>query len=190
MTDLAKVARAVTAKSLEYFVRAGGPGQSGHGGIRCGFIPILHGLDERRFGFVRRGHFGFVHCAHRPIAFARVLRLGGFEGVERPENGEPAVGIRRGNAGKVSGIDDQHGVKFEADRARLNVPDPCEEQCGQQLPIAQSPANAKRDLFQEAVTRRILKQMDKGLNLGLQANDFGVKPGFLGGDSRQARQER
>ena len=41
-----------------------------------------------------------------------------FEVVERPEDRQPAVLGRRGQAGQVGRVHDQHGVELEADRGR------------------------------------------------------------------------
>ena len=50
-----------------------------------------------------------------------VLRLRTLEIVDRPKQRQPAIAIRGGQARQVGGVDDQHGMKLEADRPGLNA---------------------------------------------------------------------
>jgi hypothetical protein len=54
------------------------------------------------------------------------------------KKGKPAVGIRSALAGEMSGIDDQHRVKFETYGAGLNVAHPGQKQ--RREPVAVSGA--------------------------------------------------
>src|SRR5882724_1899417 len=131
VADLAEIARAIAAKDFEYLLGASGASQSGYRSVGGGFIPMVHGFEEGRFGFWRTRDSGLDGWRHGPVPLADILGLRVFEGVKRPEYGQPPIGVRGGNAGQVSGVDHQDGMEFEADRAGLDVPNSREQQCCQ-----------------------------------------------------------
>ena len=55
----------------------------------------------------------------------------------------------------MRGIDDEDGVKFEADGARLNIADTREKQCGEELAIGQAAPKPGGNFFEQAPNGRI-----------------------------------
>jgi hypothetical protein len=101
MADLAKIAHAIATENLEHFLRAGGAGEGCYRQIGGGLIPVVHGIGKGLAGFMGWRKFRFIDRSHRPIALFDILRLGGFEVVERPKDREPTIGIRRRQAGEM-----------------------------------------------------------------------------------------
>ena len=93
VSDLVKVAHAITAEQLENLMRPRGAGQPGHGRVRRGFVPFVHGLDEGPPGLVAGRHRRFIHRSQPPAALAEVRSLGTLELVGRPKQRQPAVGL-------------------------------------------------------------------------------------------------
>ena len=99
---------------------------------------------------------------------------GALEVIERPEDRQPAMLGRRGQAGQVGRVDDQHGVELEADRRpRLDVLHAGQQQRGQQLAIAQALVNPAGDFFEQPVARRLFDQPHERLDLGSSRTTFG-----------------
>lgn len=63
-------------------------------------------------------------------------------------------------------------MKFKADRSRLDIADPGQEQAGDDLSIGQSPFNPGGDLFKDAFARGILQESYEWFNLWMEANYF------------------
>ena len=113
--------KGAAAKDLEDLVRACGARQTDDGGIRGGFIPVVHRFPERLSGAMTGRHGRLLDWRHGPIPFAHIGGLRTFELVDGPEDGQPTIGVGRGQTGQVGGVDHQDRVEFEADGARLDV---------------------------------------------------------------------
>jgi hypothetical protein len=128
-------------------VRAGRAGQPDDRGVRAGFIPVVHRLEEGSFRFVGGRDFRFLNRPHRPIALFHVRGLRTLEGVDGPKDGQPAIGVRRGKAGQVSRIDDENRVELEAHGTRLNVAHARQQKRGDDLAISRAAPNARSDFL-------------------------------------------
>ena len=131
------------------------------------------------FGVFGGRESGFVDGGHGPVSLADVFGLRGFELVDRPEDGQPPVAVGGGEAGQVRGVDDENGVKFEADRAGLDVAHAGEEERGEDLRIGGALVlDAVRDLLEDTFTRGIFEEADEGFDFGMKPNDPGIESGF------------
>src|SRR5882724_4557082 len=77
-------------------------------------------------------------------------------------------------------------MKFEPDRARLNIPDPCEQEGRQQFTISKAVVDAGSDFFEQFVARSVFEETDEWLEVGVELDDSRVEPRFLGGNAGQA----
>ena len=151
VADGAEVPGPVPVEQLEDLAQARRPGQTRHGGVGCRFVPAVHGLDQCLPGLAGSGHRGFVHGAHGPTAFPDVLGLGLLEIVQRPEDGQPTIGVGGGQGGLVDRMDHQHGMELEAHRrTRPDAAHARQQQRRQDLAVAQAASNPGGRLFQEA----------------------------------------
>ncbi len=87
----------------------------------------------------------------------------------------------------MSGVDDEHRVEFEADGTRLNAAYAGKHERAQDLLIAGAAANARADLFEQAVARGVLNQANQRLDIALHGGESALH--LLGGERRQVFQE-
>jgi hypothetical protein len=189
VSNVAKVTRAVVCEYLEQLIRSGGACEPDHGGIRGGLVPIIHCPAKRLERTMARWDRRFVHRRHRPVALLHIGRLRGFELIDRPENRQPAIRIRRGQAGQMRGIHDQHRVEFETHRTRLNVAHARELQRGENFPITQSAFDARGDFLEHAFARRRFEQPHQRLDFRMQLNCSRIQLYFLGRNRRKLREK-
>ena len=69
-----------------------------------------------------------VQRPHPPTGFPRGCRLRVLEIIERPEDRQPPIRIRRRDAGQMRRVHHQHRMKLEPHRPRLHVPHPGQQQ--------------------------------------------------------------
>ena len=100
--------------------------------------------------------------------------------IERPEDRQPTVGVGRRKAGEMGGVDHEHGVEFEADRARLNVAHASQQQGREQIAIAQSALDSGGDFLQQPFARRVFEKADQWFNFRIKSDDVRFEFG-LGG---------
>src|SRR5215831_13869876 len=90
----------------------------------------------------------------------------------------------------MRGVDDEDGMKFKADRLRLDIADTSEKQCGEEFAIGQPAAKASANFFEQFFTRSVFEETDERFDIGVEADDFGIELGFRGGDAGQAGEKR
>jgi hypothetical protein len=189
VADFAEVTGAVAGEDFKDFIRAGGADQTDDGGVRGRFVPIIERFDERRAGFVAGRNRFFFDWAEGPVTFPDVGGLRAFELIDGPENGQPAIRIGRGEAGEMRGINDEDGVKFEADWSRLDVADSGEQESGKDFAIRKTATNFGREFLKNAFARGFLEKADERLDFGMQSDGFGIKFSFVGTNGTEAREE-
>jgi len=89
----------------------------------------------------------------------------------------------------MGGIDDEHGVEFEAHGSWLDIAHTSELERGEHLAIGGAAFDAGGDLFQQLCARGVFYQADEWFNLGTELDEFGVCLGFGGGNRRELRKE-
>src|ERR1043166_9460992 len=89
----------------------------------------------------------------------------------------------------MSGVHDQHGMKFETDWSWLDVPDARQHQRGNHLAIAQAMANSMRNFLQQPVARSLFKQFDQTFDFRPQLNRVRLQFRLVGGNARQPRKK-
>ena len=80
-------------------------------------------------------------------------------------------------------------MEFEADRPRLDVAHPGQQQRRNQVAVTQTPFDFGASLFEQPFARRVLQEAHEGLNLRIETNDIRIKLRFFGGHRAQIRQE-
>ena len=185
--EFAKIPGTVPAEQFKNRMGAGAAHQTADGGISRSLIPVLHRFDEGFPGFLRWRHRQFIGRAHRPVAFLHVLCLRRFEIIERPENRQPAVRIRRRQAREVRGVDHQHRMEFEADRPRLNVAHTGQQQGREQVAVTHTAPDFRGNFFKQPLARCVFEETNQRLHLRTEPNDSYA--GFRGGNGRHSKSE-
>jgi hypothetical protein len=70
----------------------------------------------------------------------------------------------------VRRVDDEHGVELEANRPRLDIADPGQQQCGNRLAVAEAPTNAMAQLLENPFARRVFEQSHERFDLTAEPN--------------------
>src|SRR5262249_45861765 len=184
VADVAEVAGAVAQEDLEDLPQPRRAREGGDGAVGPLRVPVVHRLHEAGLRLVGGGEPGLLDRPHAPVAPALVARLRGLEVVDRPEQRQPAVPVRRGQGGLVGGVDHQHRVELEADGPRLDAPDPRQEHGREQVLVAGALVDLGGHLRHEVLARRVLDQLDQGLDLPVQT-DQPAPDGVGGGGGGQ-----
>ena len=111
--------------------------QAGDGPVGGLHVPGVHRLDEVLAGAVGRRQLALLQrpaSSTAPFFFLTSCEF--LKSFMRPEQRQPAVGVRRGQRRQVGGVDGQHAVELEADRPRLDVAHAGQEDGGEQTLIA------------------------------------------------------
>src|SRR5439155_1458554 len=80
------------------------------------FVPVVHGVTEALGGLGGGGQLSFFDRWHHPVAFLAVAGLRALIVVDGPKQRQSAVLVARPQRRQVCRVDDEHGVKLEADR--------------------------------------------------------------------------
>ena len=89
----------------------------------------------------------------------------------------------------MCGIDDQHRVKLESDRTRLNVAHAGQQQGREQIAVAQAAFDSGGGFLQQTFARGVLQKTHERFNVRIESNDVRFQSGFRGGNRPQSRQK-
>ena len=137
VADVPLVADAVAIERLHDLGRPRIAAERGDGDVGRIGVPGVHRADELGLRPVGPGQVCLVHLGQGPVALLDVLGLRLLEVVERPEQGEQAIGDLGGLAQQVRRVDDHHRVELEADRVGPDVTDAGEEEAREQVAIGE-----------------------------------------------------
>ena len=144
-------------------------------------------------GLAGRRHGRLVDRRHRPVALAaRPAACASLKWSSAQKIGSQRCASGDARLARVRRVDDQHGVKLEADlRPRLHVAHAGQQQRGQHVAIAQARVNPGGHFLQQLLARRVFQQPHDRLDLGLEPHDVRRALGLGGRDRPQvARKAR
>lgn len=70
-------------------------------------------------------------------------------------------------------MDDQDGVKFEADGPGLDIPNAGEEQCAHELAVGETVLNPMGDGFNDPIARGVFEQLDQWFDGRFESDGIG-----------------
>jgi hypothetical protein len=190
VADVAEVARGVSPEQLDDFLARRRARHTRNRGVGRALVPALHRIDERLTRLLSRRHTRFRDRPHRPIALTHVCRLRPLELIERPEDRQPPIALRRREARQMRGVHHEHRMELEPDRTRLNRAHARQQQRREHFAVAHAAANAHPDLFEQPLARRLFQQTHERFAIGMQSDDARIERRLVVTDCRQSREER
>src|SRR6187431_1397133 len=89
----------------------------------------------------------------------------------------------------MRGVDNEHCVEFESDRARLNIPNTRELERREDFAIRGAALDLCAHFLEQAISRTVLEQSHERLDLWTESHEVRICCRLGGGDGRQSTQK-